>query len=47
MGETTEKMCKHHQEKEAILRSDGISTGLCAECLTARAKKGGRRKKAN
>jgi hypothetical protein len=47
MEKTTKKMCKHHSEKEAILRADGISTGLCAECLTARAKKGGRPKKAN
>ena len=47
MEQTTKKMCKNHPGKEAIMRSDGVSTGLCAECLKARAKKGGRRKKAN
>jgi hypothetical protein len=47
MGETTKKMCKHHPEKEAVIRSDGISTGLCAECLVERGRKGGRRKKSD
>jgi hypothetical protein len=47
MEQTTKKMCKNHPGKEAIMRSDGVSTGLCAECLTARAKKGGRKKKVN
>lgn len=47
MGEPARKMCKHHLEKEAVIRSDGISTGLCADCLTVRGKKGGRRKKAD
>ena len=47
MEQSTKKMCKNHPGKEAIMRSDGVSTGLCAECLTARAKKGGRRKKEN
>lgn len=31
------KKCKQHPERIAKLRADGISTGCCAECLTARA----------
>lgn len=33
------KMCKQHPDRPAEIRSDGISTGACKECLTARGKK--------
>ena len=31
--------CKKHPDKKAVLRSDGISTGKCKECLAAHGAK--------
>jgi len=45
MEQTTKKMCKNHPGKEAIMRSDGVSTGLCAECLTLAPRKAAARKR--
>ena len=35
----SEKRCKNHPERPAVIRTDGISRGLCRECLTSMMKK--------
>ena len=39
--------CKNHPTVDAELRKDGVSTGLCKECLTARANKAAEARAAN
>ena len=38
MAEKPTPKCKKHPERPAKMRSDGISTGCCEECLKNRSK---------